>query len=232
MTQSDLMLPMPAPSAETMGPTVVDDFVTAASRLADLGRLLYSRGWLFATSGNLSIVVKREPLQIAITASGFHKGRLTSDQFVLLDANGTVHAGSGSPSAEWRLHVAIVEATGAAAVLHTHSVWSTTLSQLYFRDGGVAISGYEMLKALAGVRSHGHREWLPIVDNSQNMPELQQSMTDTLRRHAGVHGILIRGHGLYTWGGDLEEANRHLEAIEFLMEVIGTIALAEAWQKP
>jgi methylthioribulose-1-phosphate dehydratase len=70
-----------------------------------------------------------------------------------------------------------------------------------------------MLKALAGVRSHEHREWLPIVDNSQNMPELEQAMMDALRRHAGAHGILIRGHGLYTWGGDLEEANRHLEAI-------------------
>jgi len=89
----------------------------------------------------------------------------------------------------------------------------TTLSQLHFRVGGVAISGYEMLKALAGVRSHEHREWLPIVDNSQNMPELEQAMMDALRRHAGAHGILIRGHGLYTWGGDLEEANRHLEAI-------------------
>ncbi len=210
----------------------VDDFGTAANRLAELGRVLYSRGWLLATSGNLSIVVSREPLQLAITASGFHKGRLTSDQFVLLDANGAVHAGSGSPSAEWRLHVAIVKATGAAAVLHTHSVWSTTLSQLHFRDGGITISGYEMLKALAGVRSHEHREWIPIVDNSQNMLELQQTMTDALRRHAGVHGILIRGHGLYSWGCDLEEANRHLEAIEFLMEVVGTIASTEVSRKP
>jgi methylthioribulose-1-phosphate dehydratase len=215
---------MPASPTETMNPTVVDDFVSAANRLAELGRLLYARGWLFATSGNLSMVVGREPLQLAITASGFHKGYLTSDQFALLDARGTVHAGFGSPSAEWRLHVAIVQATGAAAVLHTHSAWSTTLSQLYFGDGGIAISGYEMLKALAGVKSHEHREWLPIVDNSQNMPELQQAMTDILKRHSGVHGILIRGHGLYTWGGDLEEANRHLEAIEFLMEVVGMTA--------
>jgi len=215
-----------------MHPTAVDDFAVASSRLAELGRVLYSRGWMLATSGNLSLVIRREPLQLAITASGFHKGRLTSDQFVLLDASGAVHAGSGSPSAEWRLHVAIIQATGAAAVLHTHSVWSTTLSQLYFRNGGIAISGYEMLKALAGVRNHEHREWLPIVDNSQDMSELQQAMTNVLGRRAEVHGILIRGHGLYTWGSDLEEANRHLEAIEFLMEVIGTIASTEAWQKP
>lgn len=209
----------------------MDDFSLAAERLAELGRVLYARGWLWATSGNLSAVVRREPLQLAITASGLHKGRLTSDQIVLLSGTGEVNCGSGSPSAEWRLHVAIVQTTGAAAVLHTHSLWSTTLSQLHVRDAGVAISGYEMLKALAGVSSHEHREWLPIVENSQNMLALERAITDVLRRETGAHGVLIRGHGLYTWGCDLEEASRHLEALEFLMEATGTVALAEARQK-
>jgi methylthioribulose-1-phosphate dehydratase len=209
----------------------MDDIGVAADRLAELGRVLYARGWLSATSGNLSAVVRREPLRLAITPSGLHKGRLTSGQIVLLNDAGEVNSGSGSPSAEWRLHVAIVQTTGAAAVLHTHSMWSTTLSQLHLRDGGVAISGYEMLKALAGVSSHEHREWLPIVENSQNMPALEGAITDLLRREAGAHGVLIRGHGLYTWGSDLEEAIRHLEALEFLMEVTGMVALAEARQK-
>ena len=222
---------MPTSPSAAIQPTAIDDFCAAAERLADLGRVLYARGWLSATSGNLSVVVRREPLQLAITASGLHKGRLTSDQFLLLGAGGAVQAGSGSPSAEWRLHVAIIQATGAAAVLHIHSLWSTTLSQLHFRYGGIAISGYEMLKALAGVRSHEHREWLPILENSQDMLALEHAIRDVLRRDAGVHGILIRGHGLYTWGCDLEEANRHLEALEFLMEVTGTVTLAEAGHK-
>jgi methylthioribulose-1-phosphate dehydratase len=222
---------MTGSSTGTIQPIAVGDFEAAAGSLAETGRVLYARGWLSATSGNLSVVVQREPLQLAVTASGLHKGRLTSDQILLLGADGAVYAGSRSPSAEWRLHVGIVQATGAAAVLHIHSLWSTTLSQLHFRDGGIVISGYEMLKALAGVRSHEHREWLPIVENSQDMPVLERAITDALRRNAGVHGILIRGHGLYTWGRDLEEANRHLEALEFLMEVTGTVALAGALAK-
>jgi methylthioribulose-1-phosphate dehydratase len=222
---------MPGSSTKAIQPVAMGDFGAAAERLAEVGRVLYARGWLSATSGNLSVVVRREPLQLAITATGLHKGRLTSEQFVLLGASGDVHAGSGSPSAESRLHIAIVQETGAAAVLHTHSLWSTTLSLLRFPDGGIAISGYEMLKALTGVSSHEHREWLPIVENSQNMPALEDAITDILRRNAGLHGILIRGHGLYTWGCDLEEANRHLEALEFLLEVTGTMALAETRQK-
>jgi methylthioribulose-1-phosphate dehydratase len=33
--------------------------------------------------------------------------------------------------------------------------------------------------------------------------------------------LLLRGHGLYTWGSDLAEAKRHVEILEFLLEVVG-----------
>jgi methylthioribulose-1-phosphate dehydratase len=33
--------------------------------------------------------------------------------------------------------------------------------------------------------------------------------------------VLIRGHGLYTWGRNIVEAERHVEALEFLLETIG-----------
>ena len=36
-----------------------------------------------------------------------------------------------------------------------------------------------------------------------------------------MHGLLIRRHGLYTWGRDLDELKRHLEVLEFLLEVVG-----------
>jgi len=36
-----------------------------------------------------------------------------------------------------------------------------------------------------------------------------------------VHGFLIRRHGLYTWGRDLQEAKRQVEIFEFLFEVMG-----------
>jgi len=42
-----------------------------------------------------------------------------------------------------------------------------------------------------------------------------------LREQPEVHGILIRRHGLYTWGEDLAEAKRQLEILEFLLEAMG-----------
>ena len=32
--------------------------------------------------------------------------------------------------------------------------------------------------------------------------------------------MLVAGHGLYTWGRDLAEAERHVEVFEFLFEVV------------
>jgi methylthioribulose-1-phosphate dehydratase len=42
-----------------------------------------------------------------------------------------------------------------------------------------------------------------------------------LNRLPNTHGVLLRGHGLYTWGQDLREAKRHLEILEFLVEAVG-----------
>lgn len=197
------------------------DFAKLARELAAIGRGLYSRGWVLGTSGNFSAVVSRDPLRLAITSTGLDKGNLTPAHFLEMDANSKIIRGKGKPSAEALLHLAIVRGRGAGAVLHTHSVWSTVLSGAHADRGGVALQGYEMLKGLEGVRTHEHREWLPILENSQDMAGLSQAVSKTLNERPGIHGFLLRGHGLYTWGASLEEAKRHVEILEFLMEVVG-----------
>jgi len=189
--------------------------------LAELGRSFYARGWALGTSGNFSAVVSRDPFRIAITSTGLDKGSLTPDQLVQVDANGTVTEGSGQASAETALHLVVVRAREAGAVLHTHSIWSTIISELHAAQGGIWIEGYEMLKGLQGVKSHTHREWLPIVENDQDMARLAGVVDRTLTQHPEAHGFLLQGHGLYTWGEDLGQAKRHLEILEFLLEVIG-----------
>ena len=78
-----------------------------------------------------------------------------------------------------------------------------------------------MLKGLAGVTTHEHREWLPIVENSQNMHTLAEEIKELLNAHPGAHGFLLRRHGLYTWGSSLAQAKRHVEILEFLLEAVG-----------
>jgi methylthioribulose-1-phosphate dehydratase len=137
-----------------------------------------------------------------------------------IDEAASVIRGYGRPSAEALLHLAIVRGVKAGAVLHTHSVWSTVLSGSHARHGGIALQGYEMLKGLAGVQTHKHREWLPILQNSQHMVELAGRISHALRESPSIHGFLLQEHGLYTWGVSLAEAKRHVEILEFLMEVL------------
>jgi methylthioribulose-1-phosphate dehydratase len=195
-------------------------FAQATESLAEIGKAFYARGWVLGTSGNFSAVVSREPLRLAITSTGLDKGKLTAAQFLKMDEEVNVVRGDGRPSAEALLHLAIVRERDAGAVLHTHSVWSTVLSGTHAMHGGIALEGYEMLKGLEGVRTHKHREWLPILENSQDMVELAGRVSKTLQEAPDAHGFLLKGHGLYTWGGSLQEAKRHVEILEFLMEVL------------
>ncbi|HEY7544110.1 MAG TPA: methylthioribulose 1-phosphate dehydratase [Blastocatellia bacterium] len=196
-------------------------FLILATLLVETGREFYSRGWVMGTSGNFSAVVSREPLRLAITASGLDKGRLSKENILQIDERGNVIAGEGRPSDETLLHLTVARAREANAVLHTHSVWSTILSEAFGDEGGFAIEGYEMLKGLSGVRTHLHREWLPVIENSQDMSALARTVEGVLTQHKEAHAFLLRGHGLYTWGRDLVEARRHIEILEFLLEVTG-----------
>lgn len=199
-----------------------ETFDRIASSLASIARGFHARGWVIGTSGNLSAVVNREPLHLAMSPSGVDKGELSAEQIVLIDEHARVLSDHrAKPSDESALHIRIVKERGAAAVFHTHSIWSTILSDLHAPDGGLAIEGFEMLKGLDGVKTHAHREWVPIIENSQDMPALAESIGDTLRQHPHAHAFLLRRHGLYAWGNDLAQARRHVEILEFLVEAVG-----------
>jgi methylthioribulose-1-phosphate dehydratase len=201
----------------------------AVDQLIAVGRRFDARGWVLGTSGNFSAVTSRDPLRLAITRSGTHKGMLTRED-ILEYGDGRVLAGDGTASAETLLHAAIVNGRAAGAVLHTHSIWSTLLSHRYAELGGLAIKGYEMLKGLAGVTTHEHREWLPILDNDQDMGRLSSAVARVLEGQHECHGFLLRRHGLYTWGATLAEAVRHVEILEFLLESVARSKEAASWR--
>lgn len=200
--------------------------ISAAQTLAlsDVGRLFYDKGWSYGTSCNFSVVAGRDPLRILITASGRDKGRLSADDFTLVSADGIpVDSALPKPSAETLLHVAAAECAGAGAVLHTHSIWGTLLSEMFVEQGELVISGYEMLKGFEGIVTHEASKRVEIFENMQDISSLTKIVRTRMNDRANPlrHGFLISGHGLYAWGRDLTEARRHIEVFEFLFEVLG-----------
>lgn len=205
--------------------------LTLREKLARVGQEFHARGWSLATSSNYSAVLSREPFRLLISASGADKARMAPEDFVIVDEAGDLVAGQARPSAETLLHVEAAlsgsdDIPSPGAVLHTHSVWATLLSAEHLAAGRIELTGLEMLKGLSGVRSHDERITLAVFPNTQDIPALAR---DVRRRRVQAplslrHGYLIAGHGLYTWGADIQEARRHLEALEFLVEVKARLA--------
>ncbi|MCG8433873.1 MAG: class II aldolase/adducin family protein, partial [Gammaproteobacteria bacterium] len=132
--------------------SISNESLRHARELCEMGRAFHQRGWSLATSSNYSVVISREPLRLLVTASGKHKNQLTEQDFVCVDESGqTMNESGPKSSAETMLHVAIASQLPVGAILHTHSVWGTVLSDQFFSRGGVELAGYEMLKGLASV---------------------------------------------------------------------------------
>ncbi|RXF02532.1 methylthioribulose 1-phosphate dehydratase [Pseudoalteromonas sp. PS5] len=188
---------------------------TQAAKLAliEAGAWVAQQGWVPATGGNFSI---KTDSGFVVTASGFDKGKLTPEQFLELNSEGAIVAGSGKPSAETALHLKLYALCDhAQCILHTHSVAATVLSR-YMKGEQLQICGYEMQKSLSGIQSHEETLSIAIFDNDQDIERLAQHVAQRHQTTPIRHGVLIRGHGLYAVGQSVQETRRHIEGLEFL----------------
>ncbi len=195
-------------------------FDTARLQLIAAGARIHARGWAPATSGNYSVRVA--PDRIAITCSGKDKSALEPGDVMALGLDGTALS-AGRPSAEAGLHLALYRRDPAiGAVLHSHSLNSVLVSTKCVAPGQrhLSLTGLELLKAFAGVDSHEAIVELPVFDNDQDIDALARAVDAFMDQRGQGVAYLIRGHGTYTWGRDLAEAERHLEALEFLLEYL------------
>lgn len=184
--------------------------------IIDAGRFLYGRGWSPATSSNYS--ARLTSAEALLTVSGKHKGELGMDDLLAVDMQGASLEVGKKPSAETLLHTQLYRwKPQIGAVLHTHSVNATVLSRLTLSDS-LVFADYELQKAFSGITTHESQVEVPIFDNDQDIARLAARIQPWLDEHPDCVGYLIRGHGLYTWGAQMSDALRQIEAFEFLFE--------------
>ena len=187
-------------------------FAEATDAIIGIGMRFDAKGWAPATSGNYSC--RLSDGSIAVTVSGTHKGRLKPADVMRVDGEGRP-LDAKRPSAELSLHLAVYRGyPHAGCVLHTHSAASVALGRALKNAHEWRTAGHEMLKALPGISTHDTELALPIVDNSQDMSVIWDAVLPALDI---VPAYLIRGHGLYGWGANSEEAERVIEAMEWLI---------------
>ncbi len=199
----------------------------AASSLAEIAQALAAEavrfasfGWMRGTSGNLSAVIRDDPLRLAVTVSGIDKGTLTAADITVVDGHGSPvsgYAGSASsrPSAEAALHARVARLTGARAVVHFHTIAAVLAARWW--PAGVQLADLEMLKGIS-LPAAGETVVLPIIANSQDMTELGDRFEQAW--NSRVPGFVVADHGLYAWGDSMLNARHHAEIIEWVLEFL------------
>lgn len=192
----------------------------AGASLANEAARFARYGWMQGTAGNLSVVIEREPLLLAVTASGLDKSELTERDVVLVDAAGKSADPEDPrrPSAESGLHAHIAARTGAHAIFHVHAIDAVIAGQLW--PEGVEISDLEMLKGI-GHPAHDVTVRIPVIANDQDMAveaaRFDAVYVDPTAEVPEVPAVIVAGHGMYAWGKTAEAARHHLEITEWLL---------------
>lgn len=183
---------------------------------------------MFATAGNLSTRDEVIPAQFWITASGKHKGELQETDFVCVAVSdgSLVKAAEGlKPSAETSIHqVLYSQMPDVGSCLHVHTIDSNLLEFGVGKEEGfreISLPPIEIIKAF-GIWDEKPNLTMPVFYNHTHVP----TIANEIKRYFTENGIpkvpflLIEGHGPTVWGKTIKEANKHLEAVHFLLQVM------------
>jgi L-fuculose-phosphate aldolase len=173
--------------------------------LCRVGALLYQRGFIMATDGNLSVRLDRD--RILASPTGLSKGMLEPDDLVVVDLQGRVLEGRYAPSSELPMHLLIYRSRpDVGGVCHAHPPVAT----------GFAAAGVPLDKALLAETVVALQQ-IPLARYATpGTRELAETLAPLIARH---NAILMANHGVVTCGPDLQTAYFHMEQVEHLARV-------------
>ena len=174
--------------------------------LTEYGRRMSRAGLSVGTSGNLSIYVPEAGL-MAITPSGLDYAATAPADIVVMDLDAHVVEGERKPSSEWALHTKFYQRHPAArAVVHTHSMYCTTLACL-----GKPLEAVHYAIGAAGTAR------IPVAPYRLfGSPELAEAAVEAC---GDGKAVLLANHGLVAWEGSLPKAFSLARDLEFTAEL-------------
>jgi L-fuculose-phosphate aldolase len=181
---------------------VANDLQQARVEVVEYGRRMLRDGLVKGTSGNISVRVGDE---VAISPGSMPYEEIEPDDVSIVDLDGN-HLSGGRPSSETPLHTLVYRETDAVAVVHTHSIYATTLACTVdelpavhymihaFGDDSIAVSDYERFGS----------------------DELATAVHKAL---GDRRGVILRNHGAVVHGPTLSRAYDLAVLLEWLSEL-------------
>ncbi|WUI02360.1 class II aldolase/adducin family protein [Spirillospora sp. NBC_00431] len=168
-----------------------------------IGRRLAETGLVIGSSGNISV---RSGGLVAVTPGGMRLDRMEAADCPVVTLSGRLAEGERAPSSETPMHLALYEATPAAAIVHTHSTYgavvATTMSELPPVHYNTLLLGGVV--KVARYATYG-------------TPELAGNVRAAMA--GGKRAALMANHGGVTIGRDLDEAFENARLLEWLCGV-------------
>jgi L-fuculose-phosphate aldolase len=181
---------------------VANDLQQARVEVVEYGKRMLREGLVKGTSGNISVRVGDE---VAISPGSMPYEEIEPADVSIVDLEGN-HLSGGRPSSETPLHTLVYRETDAAAVVHTHSIYATTLACTVDELPAV----HYMIHTFGG--------------DSIAVSDYERFGSDELA--AAVHaalgdrrGVLLRNHGAVVHGPTLARAYDLAVLLEWLSEL-------------
>jgi len=174
-----------------------------------IGRLMWERGYVAATDGNLS--ARLGPDRLLVTPSGVSKGFLSADDLVVIRPDGervaSYRGREQRPSSEILMHLEVYrQRPDVNAVVHAHPPLAVA-----FSIAGVSLARCilpEVIVTLGSIPTTGYA--------TPGTPEVPASIRQAI---GDYDAIILSHHGSLTVGATLWEAYLHLEKVEHTAQI-------------
>ncbi|OQY17590.1 MAG: fuculose phosphate aldolase [Desulfobacteraceae bacterium 4572_35.1] len=174
-------------------------------QIVDFGVKMIKAGLTTGSGGNLSILCPDNNL-IAIGPSGIDYVDVKVEDVVIVDRKGKIVEGKWKPSSELSFHLALYDKRSEiTAVVHTHSVYATTIACLNWE-----IPAVHYLVAFSGKK-------VPLAPYATfGSTELATNVANNIGEH---NALLLANHGLVAIGADMNNAFNVAEEIELVARI-------------
>lgn len=178
---------------------------------------LPAHGLVTLTWGNVS---GREGDLIVIKPSGVSYKDMTPDDMVVVDIDGNIVEGKYKPSSDTPTHLWLYKQfAGLGGITHTHSATAAAFAQAGL---GIDVYGTTHADYFYG-KIPCTRPLTADEVQGEYEKETGKVITETFRAQGleplSVPGVLVHGHGPFTWGKTAEDAVMHSVVLEELAKM-------------
>lgn len=184
------------------------------------------------TWGNVS-AIDRDSGLVVIKASGVPYEEMCAEHMVVIDLEGHVVEGRYRPSSDAPTHLELYKAwRNIGGIVHTHSRYATAFAQ-----AGHPIPCYGTTHAdyfygdVPCTRQLNEREVADAYEKNTAGPIIE-SFAD--KDPLAVPGVVVKNHGVFTWGKDADAAVYHAVVLEEVahMAILSQLVDADVQEAP